>query len=152
VVFAAAMGWLEGVVVILHPRIDRAGPRRGISAVAEVMRRIHALPWLLPTEQTREIATIAMLAAVGWLAASRWSARLGAFLVIFGVWDITYYVALFALIRWPRSLATMDVLFLVPPHPWWHQPVWVPVAISVVMIMTGARLFRETPRRRPVVS
>jgi hypothetical protein len=36
---------------------------------------------------------------------------------------------------------TMDLLFLIPPHPWWYQPVWVPVVISVVMIAVGFKLF-----------
>ena len=83
--------------------------------------------------------------AVKWII---W-ANIGAFLLTFGIWDITYYVALYAILRWPPSLATMDVLFLIPPGPWWHQPVWVPVAISCGMIALGARLFlgRSTARR-----
>jgi hypothetical protein len=67
-------------------------------------------------------------------AAPRLLPRLGAFLVVFGVWDIAYYIALYALLRWPPSVATLDLLFLIPPGPWWIQPVWVPVAISCVMI------------------
>lgn len=141
-VFAAAMGWLEAVVVVYIRDLIGLARGEGIPEVAEVMRRVHALPWLLPTEQTREAATIAMLAAVAWLAGDRLRARLGAFLVIFGVWDIVYYGALFALLRWPPSLTTMDVLFFIPPSPLWHQPVWVPLAISAGLILVGVRLFR----------
>jgi len=149
VLFASAMGWLEGVVVVyIRGLIGIAhGP---LPEAAEVMERLRGVPWLLPTEQTREVATLVMLAAVSFLAARTWRARLGALLVCFGVWDIVYYLALFALLRWPSSLTTMDVLFLIPPHPWWHQPVWVPVAISAVMIATGAVLLaREGPERDP---
>ena len=71
------------------------------------------------------------------------------FAFLFGVWDIVYYVALYALLRWPPSLATVDVLFLIPPGPWWSQPVWVPVGISAGFIAVGVALFRETePGRR----
>ena len=45
------------------------------------------------------------LAAVAWLAAPRLRSRLGAFLVAFGTWDLAYYLGLYALLRWPPSLA-----------------------------------------------
>jgi hypothetical protein len=140
VLFAAAMGWLEGVVVVYIRGLFGMGHGAPIPPPGEVVERFAQLPWLLPTEQGREVATIVMLATVAWLGASRARARLGAFLVIFGVWDIVYYVALYAMLRWPPSLGTMDVLFLIPPGPWWNQPVWVPVATSAVMIALGARL------------
>jgi hypothetical protein len=111
-----------------------------------MMARLLAPGWLLPTEQSREAATLIMLAAVGWLAASRWRGRIGAFLVSFGVWDIVYYIALYVLLRWPPSLATLDLLFLIPPHRWWYQPVWVPVAISCGFITVGVLLFRNDDR------
>jgi hypothetical protein len=91
------------------------------------------------------MATLLMIGAVAWLAADRLRTRLGAFLIVFGVWDIVYYLALYAMLRWPPSLAAMDVLFLVPPSPLWYQPVWVPVAISCGMIALGAKLIRPSP-------
>jgi hypothetical protein len=140
VVFALAMGWLEGVVVVYLRGLLGITHGAVYPPQAEVMARFRSLPWLMPTEQTREAATIAMLAAVGWLAARGWRARFGAFLVAFGVWDVAYYAALYALLRWPPSLGTRDVLFLIPPGPWWYQPVWLPIAISAAMIAAGARL------------
>ena len=147
-VFGAAMGWLEGVVVVYIRGLIGIAHTETIPPAAEVFRRMQALPWLLPTEQTREQATMLMLASVAWISTRAFRARFGAFLVLFGVWDITYYLALYALLRWPPSLFTMDLLFLIPPHPWWYQPVWVPVAISCGMIAFGSRLFlRPTARR-----
>ncbi|HEY2954048.1 MAG TPA: hypothetical protein VGK89_02225 [Candidatus Eisenbacteria bacterium] len=149
-VFASAMGWLEGVVVVYIRGLIGIAHGPGVPAVAEIMERLRAVPWLIRTEQTREAATLAMLSAVAWLSARAWRGRLGALLLCFGTWDIVYYLALFALLRWPPSLTTMDVLFLIPPHPWWHQPVWVPVAISAAMIASGcALLAREGPREPP---
>ena len=145
VVFAVAMGWLEGVVVVYIRAL--LGMERGqpMPDPAAVMDRLRSVPWLIGTEQTRELATLVMLAAVAWVAARTWRARLGALLVCFGVWDVAYYVALYAMLRWPPGLGTMDLLFLIPPHPIWYQPVWVPVVISAVMIAAGAALFGREP-------
>jgi hypothetical protein len=144
--FAAAMGWLEGVVVVYIRGLLGIAHADSIPAAAEVLRRMNALPWLLPTEQTREVATIAMLAGAAALSRRGRLARLGAFFVAFGIWDIIYYVALYALLRWPPSFGTYDLLFLIPPHPWWYQPVWVPVAISCGMVAFGLKLFAREAR------
>jgi len=141
VVYATAMGWLEGVVVVYIRGLLGIGRTAALPAAGDVMRQIEALPWLLRTEQTREAATVVMLAAVGWLAADRARSRFGAFLVAFGVWDVTYYLALYCLLRWPPSLATMDLLFLIPANALWYQPVWLPVAIACGMIVVGVRMF-----------
>lgn len=146
--FAVAMGWLEAVVVVYIRSIVGIAHTDTMPPQAEVMARFLARPWLLPTEQTRELATVVMLAAVAWLGAERLRARIGAFLVIFGTWDIFYYIALYALLRWPPTIVTMDLLFLIPPHPWWYQPVWVPVAISCGMILVGLRLYFGHSRPR----
>jgi len=146
VLFAGAMGWLEGVVVVYIRAL--LGVLHGAAAPApdELTRRLASLPWLVGTEQGREAATLVMLATVAWLAAPRLLPRVGAFLVAFGVWDIVYYVALYALLRWPPSLRTPDLLFLIPPGPWWFQPVWVPVAVSAAMVLAGAWLFCRPAR------
>ena len=148
--FATAMGWLEAVVVVYLRAL--LGVPHGSAAPAPdaLTRGLASLPWLLATEQGREAATIVMLAAVAWLAAPRLRPRLGAFLVAFGTWDIVYYVALYALLRWPPSPTTLDLLFLLPPGSWWIQPVWVPLAASALMVAAGAWLFAgpARPRRR----
>jgi hypothetical protein len=149
VVFAAAMGWLEAVVVVYLRALLGIAHGSAAPAPDEIARRLGSLPWLIGTEQGREAATLLMLGTVAWFAAPRLLPRLGAFLVAFGVWDLAYYVALFALLRWPPSLATPDLLFLLPPGPWWIQPVWVPVVISIGMIAAGAGLFVAHPRRHP---
>jgi uncharacterized membrane protein YidH (DUF202 family) len=113
------------------------------------MRRLALLPWLLRTEQTREVATLVMLAALALLAANRHRTRIGAFLIAFGTWDLAYYASLYAMLRWPPSPTAMDLLFLLPPHPWWYQPVWLPVAISCAMVVVGIKTFLEGgPTRR----
>lgn len=143
VLYAAAMGWLEGVVVLYIRGVlgfEHAALPPPPERIGDLLTRE---PWVLPTEQTREAATIVMLGAVAWLAGRSRRSRFGAFLVAFGVWDIVYYVALWSLVRWPPTLDTMDLLFLIPPSPLWNQPVWVPIAISCGMIALGAWMMRE---------
>jgi hypothetical protein len=146
VLYGAAMGWLEGVVVVYLRNLLGIASTVPMPDAPEVMRRMGSFSWLVRTEQSREVATLAMLAAVAFLSARRWSSRLGAFLLAFGVWDIVYYIALRVLVGWPDRLDSMDLLFLIPQHPWWYQPVWLPVAISCGMILTGV-LLMQRPRK-----
>jgi hypothetical protein len=55
--------------------------------------------------------------------------------VIFGVWDIGYYFWLWVFSGWPSSLATWDLLFLIPVP--WAGPVWAPVAVSIGLVGFG---------------
>lgn len=107
---------------------------------------------LLVVELFREISTIIILAAVAGLAARRFWERFGYFILLFGLWDIFYYVWLKMTIDWPMSIFDWDVLFLIPIP--WIGPVIAPVLISTLMIICGvwitrlyARgyLFRATP-------
>lgn len=147
--FAIAMGWLEAVVVVYMRSLVGLEHGEAMPAGDEVMRRLRAIPWLLPTEQGRELATMVMLASVAWLAVEGARRRLGAFLMIFGIWDMVYYVGLRVLVGWPSSLGAMDLLFLIPPHPWWYQPIWLPIMISVMMIAVGLRLMVGEPVPAP---
>jgi len=131
--YAVAMAWVEAAVVYyLRSLIDRIEPYQ---------------PYPLPVaggfgeaELIREIATLVMLFTVGWLAGATWRSRLGYSVVAFGIWDIFYYVFLRVLTGRPRSLADWDILFLVPV-PWWG-PVWAPVSIALLMILSGTHLTR----------
>jgi hypothetical protein len=91
-------------------------------------------------EVGREAATLAMLLAVAMLAgADRWE-RFLAFCLSFGVWDLFYYAWLWIFIRWPPSLLTWDVLFLIPVP--WIAPVLAPVLVSVSLVAASLVLLR----------
>jgi hypothetical protein len=95
-------------------------------------------------EQAREAATMVMLLTIGYLAGRTWWQRAAYWLSAFGVWDIFYYVWLYVLLRWPSSLGTRDLLFLMPGE-WWG-PVWEPVLISCAFI-AGAILILARSRK-----
>jgi hypothetical protein len=84
------------------------------------------------TEVFRELATMIMLAGIGILVGDNRKERFAYFVYSFAVWDIFYYVFLYVLLGWPRSIMTFDVLFLIPVP--WISPVLCPVLISSLMI------------------
>jgi len=138
--FGIAMGYLEAVVVVYIRRILDIVPtpeHLDPQAIAQVP------DWLISTEQTREAATIIMLVALALLADRTRLQKLAVFLFTFGLWDIFYYVSLKGLIDWPAQWTTMDCLFLIPEP--WYAPVWVPVVISVGLIVAALGLFAVAP-------
>lgn len=144
--FAIAMGYVEAAVVVYlralyypdgFPIPVKLGslPIR-FTRIPEFENRMPQS--MLRTEVGREVATIVMLVSLALLAGSTPAQMLGVFLLAFGVWDIFYYVFLKLLIRWPESLKTLDVLFLIPVP--WIGPVWLPVCVSVGMVVAGPAL------------
>jgi hypothetical protein len=123
-IFGIAMGFLEGIVVVY---IRQVYYPHGFDFPLTLLS-----PEMLTVEWIREIATIVMLAAIGWLAGKNILQRLSYFLFTFAIWDIFYYAALILLLDWPPSLFTWDILFLIPVA--WIGPVLAPVICSVSMI------------------
>ena len=86
-------------------------------------------------ELGRELATLVMIGAVGWIAGRSPLERLAWEAIVFGVWDIGYYFWLWAFSGWPTGLGTWDLLFLLPLP--WAGPVWAPVAVSLGLVGFG---------------
>jgi len=128
-VFGMAMAHLEGVVVVYLRRTLGIPDRQSNEDALEKLSG-----WYLYVEMTREAATIIMLAAIAFLAGTGWIERGILFLWTFAFWDLFYYLSLYILIKWPPSLTATDVLFLIPKP--WIAPVWFPVAVSALTIVT----------------
>jgi len=128
-VFGMAMANLEGVVVVYLRRTLGIPDRQSNEDALEKLSG-----WYLYVEMTREAATIIMLAAIAFLAGTGWIERGILFLWTFAFWDLFYYLSLYILIKWPPSLTATDVLFLIPKP--WIAPVWFPVAVSALTIVT----------------
>ena len=126
-VWGAVFGYMEAAVVVYLRAVyypeGFAFPLKLISGT------------LLWTEVGREAATLIIMAATVILAFERLQSRMAAFAVLFGVWDIFYYLFLKLLLGWPQGVATWDVLFLIPAP--WVGPVWAPAAVSVAFIAAG---------------
>jgi hypothetical protein len=131
-VFATAFGVIEGAVVVYLREIyypeGFAFPLREMA------------PRLLGLEIVREAATIVLLLAAAMLAQRRPIRRFAVFAFCFGVWDVTYYLALKAILGWPPSLLTWDILFLIPLP--WAGPVLAPVLVSLALIGAAIAILR----------
>ncbi|MDP4224718.1 MAG: hypothetical protein Q8868_15530 [Bacteroidota bacterium] len=124
-VFSIAMGFMESAIVIylreiLYPE-GFAFPLKAMPADLSL------------TECLREVATIVMLLAIGFMAGKSFSQRFAWFIYAFAIWDIFFYVFLKILINWPVSVMTWDLLFLIPVI--WTGPIITPVIVSVTMIL-----------------
>jgi hypothetical protein len=97
------------------------------------------------TEVVREAATIIMLATVAAAATRTFPGWLAAFSIVFGAWDLSFYASLRALIGWPGSLMTWDLLFLIPVP--WVGPVLAPSIVSLSLVVGGIVGLVREPRR-----
>ncbi len=88
---------------------------------------------LVNTEVFREFATLVMLLAPAALVTRSALERFAWFCFGFGIWDIFYYIWLKVLLDWPSSLASRDLLFLIPVP--WVGPVWAPCVVSLGLIL-----------------
>lgn len=132
--FGIAMAHLEGVVVVYLRKalgmLDSESNRESLEKIA---------PSYLKIEMTREAATIIMLVVIAYLVGSTWLERGIFFLWTFAFWDLVYYLSLYVLIKWPPTLKTIDVLFLIPKP--WIAPVWFPIGVSSITITVIAFLY-----------
>ncbi len=151
-VFAASFGFIEAVVVVyLRAATGLLPGYQGtlsdvIRMSGEFYRQSQALTQfpqsLLTLEVLRESATILVLLSVAFLTASKPRSRGAIFLWTFAIWDIVYYAALWATVRWPLSLSDADVLFLIPVP--WLSSVWFPLLVSALSLL-AVLLTRVTP-------
>ncbi len=98
----------------------------------------------LTTELLREFSTLVVILTVALLAGTtRWQ-RFAFFIIVFGLWDVFYYVWLKVLLDWPASIFEFDVLFLIPLP--WIAPVLAPVLISILLMVSGFLIIRKEVR------
>lgn len=127
--FGIAMAHLEGVVVVyLRKALGILDSESNNESLKNFPVRY------LNIEISREVSTIVMLMVIACLTGNDWVSRGIYFLWTFAFWDFFYYVSLYILIKWPPKLSTIDVLFLIPRP--WIAPVWFPLLVSAVTILT----------------
>ena len=122
------MAHLEGVVVVyLRKALGMLDSQSNNASIEKFPKRY------LKIEMTREAATIIMLVIIAYLTGVTWIERGIFFLWTFAFWDLFYYLSLHILIKWPPTLTTIDVLFLIPKP--WIAPVWFPICVSGLTIL-----------------
>jgi hypothetical protein len=123
-IFSIAMGFMETVIVIYLRKLYYPN---GFQFPLVIMDQ-----GIIKAEFLREAATIIMLLSVGILTGKTTAQKFSFFIYCFAIWDIFYYVFLKALLDWPESLFTWDILFLIPVP--WVGPVIAPCIVSLTMI------------------
>lgn len=142
--YAFSMAYLESAVVVYLQRALSMTP-----ATLFPLRDQTTLGILGSIELGREVATLVMLATLGWLAGRTSLERLAWTSVAFGIWDIGYYFWLWVFIDWPTSFGTTDLLFLIPVP--WVAPVWAPMLVSVALIFFGLIVARRIRGGLPMI-
>jgi hypothetical protein len=141
-IFTAAFAFVESAVVIYLRDIYYPG------GFHFPIKRHYDLN--LYVEIIREFATLVIMFTISTLLSRKFWEGFGYFIMIFGIWDIFFYIWLKAAINWPDSFFTPDILFLIPVP--WIGPVLAPVLISLVMIVIGidiTRLFSKGYNVKP---
>jgi hypothetical protein len=146
ILFGISFGYVEAAVVVylralydplrhaLHP--DRpAGELFPLITANQLQSAAPEKSWLLGVEIAREAATMMMLASVALVAARDRPWWLPSFAIAFGTWDLSFYAFLKLLLRWPASIMTWDILFLIPVP--WVAPVLAPSIVSMTIIGAG---------------
>lgn len=100
---------------------------------------------IMLTEVLREAATLLIMWATVCLVYKRLQSRVAAFVILFGIWDIFYYIFLKLLLDWPDSLNTWDILFLIPVP--WVGPVWAPVLVSIGFVYAGTVILIQNHKK-----
>ena len=126
-IFGAAMGALEGVVVVYLRALYY--PDGFVFPLATMPQAIYV------TELFREGCTLLMLGGLAALAATGALRQFAVFLWSFAIWDVAYYVFLKLALDWPDSWLTWDILFLIPIP--WVGPVLAPLLYCVAMCAVG---------------
>jgi hypothetical protein len=84
------------------------------------------------------MATVVMILSVALLLSRRGVHVFGAFIYVFGLWDISYYAWLKIMLGWPTQWLEWDILFLIP---WpWLGPWITPALVSALFVAAGVRL------------
>lgn len=139
--FAIAMAHVEAALVVYLRELYYPDHPRMIFP----LRLLH--PAHLGIELARETATVVMILAVALLAERGVTRVFAAFVFVFGLWDIFYYLWLKLMIGWPSGWLDWDVLFLIP---WpWFGPWIAPALIALWFSLWGGWILRSD-RPRPL--
>ena len=148
-VYAAAMALVEAAVVVYLRRLYYPDGQLTLFPM-RIWRTAD-----LVVEIGREAATIVMILAVALLAVSGRTRRTAAFLYVFGVWDLCYYLWLKLALGWPGSWTEWDILFLIP---WaWLAPWLTPALAALLFALWGGLVLASgteaiVPRRAALLA
>ncbi len=125
--FGITFGYLESAVVIYLREIYYPD---GFTFPVKILK-----DKVILVEIIRELITLLMILSVSAIAGKTRFEKFAYYMLIFGTWDIFYYIFLKIFINWPFSLLELDLLFLIPVA--WVGPVLAPIIISILLIIAA---------------
>ena len=132
-VFAFAMALVEAACVVTLKRLYF--PEGWVAP-------FHPIPESgVRLEQWREVATLVMIGAIASLGRPPFRIALARGLWVFGLWDLLYYAFLRLWTGFPKSLADLDLVFLVPRP--WTAPVWSACLVALACTVCAQALSRK---------
>lgn len=141
--FAVSFAYIEASVVvylrdILYPD-GFSFPMRSLA------------PQRIIIEIGREFFSLFLIFSIALISSKGFWKVFSSFCLVFGVWDIFFYLWLKVTLDWPSSLFEWDLLFLIPAP--WSGPVIAPIVVSITLIMIFIliELYKEIPFRLSVV-
>ncbi len=157
--FGFAFGYVEAAVVVylrhiydpVRQQLYPAKPPSDLFPLItseQLNQQSPAYSRLLMTELGREFATLVMLGAAAAAVSMNFRQWLAGFVLAFGVWDLVFYLFLKVILGWPESLATWDILFLLPLP--WVGPVLAPCLVAATMVWAGIVVLRRELSGTPV--
>ena len=136
--FAITMAYVEAALVVHLRSLYYPNTLQSLFPLQLLSHRDLAI------ELGREAMTIIMILSVALLAAKNFAHRFAAFVYIFGLWDLGYYLWLKVFIDWPQGWLEWDVLFLIP---WpWFGPWLAPAAIALLFCLWGGYVLVTTSK------
>lgn len=137
-VYAIAMAQVEASVVVHLRTIYYPDNPLSIFPLSPLTRHD------LIIELIRELATVVMILGIALLSGRGFGLVFAAFVYVFGLWDIFYYVWLKLMIGWPQGWLEWDVLFLIP---WpWLGPWITPALIALLFVTWGGWVIGKAVR------
>src|SRR6056297_1561001 len=100
---------------------------------AFTLTRLEGKPIII--EFIREICSLMILFTFAHLTGRNARDKLAFSMLVFGLWDIFYYIWLYVIAGWPPSLLHWDVLFIVPVP--WTGPVLAPLLVSLALVSSA---------------
>ncbi len=93
---------------------------------------------LVISEQIQLVAILLLFAAVVYMIGKSMLDRFALFMFVGGLFSILYYGFLFALLRWPDSLLSKDVISFLPTPV--IVPVYMPILLGALVFIGGVLL------------
>ena len=102
--------------------------------------------WFRSIEALREACSYILIILVAIISCRSWQEFSGTFLLLFGFWDLSYYLDKMAIFQGPGIILRKDYIFIFPFSLW--LPTYIPIFASILFILGGYILLKRSVKNR----